>query len=94
MGESAPLIAIIGAITSALLALLIAMVVGLRKDFDKRESSMTVKVDRLQECVNQMVPQNKYESDKEKVMIDIRDHDERIIRLEIKVHSSEVGGGR
>jgi hypothetical protein len=93
MGETAVLVAVCAAITSALLALLIAMVVGLRRDFDTRTTNMNAKVERLQECINTMLPRDKYDEDKERVMIDLRDHNDRIIRLEIKVHS-DVGGGR
>jgi hypothetical protein len=80
------LVTIIGVIVSALITLLITMVVGLRNDVDKRDKRMETKVDELQRCINSMVPFSLYDREKEKVSIDLKDHNDRIIRLEIKVH--------
>ena len=79
------LIGVIGGIIVCLLSLLIAMIVGLKRDTETRYSSLDTKIEAIQIRLTHMVLVEDYKADKKEVTLKIDEHGDRILVLEIRV---------
>jgi hypothetical protein len=84
------LISIIGTLIVAMISLLIAMVVGLKKDSQKTSETLFLQIGKIQERLSHMVLSEDYRGDKKEIDLKLDEHGDRILRLEIHVKAPEV----
>lgn len=96
MGDPSPmaiaLIGVIGGILICMISLLIAMVVGLKKDVEGNYTTTNRKIDAITDRLLHMVLTEDYKSDKKMVDLKLDEHGDRILTLEIRVKN--VTGGK
>ena len=84
------LIGVIGGLLIAMLSLLIAMIVGLKKDMATTYSKVCRELEEIKKTLSRAVLIETYSVDKHKIEGELGVHKEKIIRLEIKVFPDKV----
>lgn len=86
------LISILGSLLVCMISLLIAMVFGLRKDFDKRSGALSTDIGACKDDLvtvklrlMEMVPWQDHNRDMQAIDVKLDEHGAKILRLEIKV---------
>jgi L-cysteine desulfidase len=82
------LVGVIGGILVCMIGLLIAMVVGLKKDIENRDNVIFNKITAIQDRLIHMVLAEDYKGDKKEIELKLDEHGDRILTLEIKVRDN------
>jgi Na+-translocating ferredoxin:NAD+ oxidoreductase RnfG subunit len=79
------LVGVIGGLLIGMISLLIAMVVGLKRDYVGTSEKLFALIAEIQQRLTHMVLSEDYKDDRKEITLKLDEHGDRILRLEIKV---------
>jgi Na+-translocating ferredoxin:NAD+ oxidoreductase RnfG subunit len=79
------LVGVIGGLLIGMISLLIAMVVGLKRDYVGTSEKLFTLIAEIQQRLTHMVLYEDYKDDKKEITLKLDEHGDRILRLEIYV---------